>query len=518
MVAENLGAEVTYMESPKKSLPITQLVFAAALLILIIWSYWPVMVTLIKYLYRDDDYSFGLLIPFVVAYIVYLKWPEIQRGAWQPSWMGLLVIAFGFLLYLFGEILTSVYIPCFSFVVVLAGLLFLVGRGELVRLMSFPLLLLFLMIPSKTLIIRQISLHLQLISSILAAAILSGLGVPVLRQGNVIDLGVRQLQVVAACSGLRYILSLLTLGLIYCYFYQRRFWKAAVLIVSLIPAAIIANALRVAAMALVPALQEEGFWHDFTGWLIFIGCFGLLALLNWLLDYLWPNLRHSESTEAASEPPATLSRSSKSLSPYLIAALALVILLNLVPHRLAQAPAVPLLQSFDQFPLTLGPWQGKRSSLDPATIKVLGTKDYFDAAYVGPQNKPVSLWIAYYGNLKEAEGLQHTPMICMTGGGWDIKENKTIDMLPGKPVTYLLMQQGTGRLLVYYWFIQRGRWLPTENSTDIRLRIDSLWNRRADGALIRLTTPVDQDIQSAKERLADYAKLVVPLLPKFIPN
>lgn len=175
------------MEAKTKSFPIIPLISAAVLLSVIMWSYWPVLVTLIKYLYRDDDYSFGLLIPFVVAYIVYLKWPEIQQKSWQPSWLGLLIIAFGFCLYLFGEILTSVYIPCFSFVVVLAGLLFLVGRGELVRLMSFPLLLLFLMIPSKTLIIRQVSLHLQLISSVLSAAILSGLGVPVLRQGNVLD-------------------------------------------------------------------------------------------------------------------------------------------------------------------------------------------------------------------------------------------------------------------------------------------------------------------------------------------
>ncbi|MGO8763476.1 MAG: exosortase C-terminal domain/associated protein EpsI [Desulfobaccales bacterium] len=506
------------MEAKTKSFSLIPLISAVVLLSVLVWSYWPILVTLIKYLYRDDDYSFGLLIPFVVAYIVHLKWPEIQQKAWQPSWLGLLIIGFGFCLYLFGEILTSVYIPCFSFVVVLAGLLFLVGGGELVRLMSFPLLLLFLMIPSKTLIIRQISLHLQLISSILAAVILNGLGVPVLRQGNILDLGVRQLQVVAACSGLRYILSLLTLGLIYCFFYQRRFWKAAFLIVSLIPAAIIANALRVAAMALVPALQEEGFWHEFTGWLIFIGCFGVLILINWILNSFWPEVQPAESLAGTSKSPATGSRSGKSLSPYLIAALALVMLLNFVPHRLAEAPAVPLLQSFDRFPLTLGPWQGKRNYLDTAILKVLDTKDYFDANYTGPQNKSVSLWIAYYGNLQEAEGLQHTPMVCMTGSGWDIQENKTIDLLPGKPVTYLLMQQGAGRLLVYYWFIQRGHWLPTENSTDISLRINSLWNRRADGALIRLTTPVDPDIESAKARLADYAKLVVPLLSKFIPN
>jgi exosortase D (VPLPA-CTERM-specific) len=374
------------------------------------------------------------------------------------------------------------------------------------------------MIPSRTWFIRHISLQLQLISSKLAAGLLSGLGIPVLRQGNIIDLGVRQLQVVAACSGLRYILSLLTLGVIYCYFYQRRFWKAALLIVSLIPAAIIANALRVAAMALFPSLQQEGFWHNFSGWLIFMGCMGFLILFNRILNSLRPEVRQSESIETASEPPAPLSRSSKSLTPYLISALALALLLNSVPHRLAKAPNVPLLQSFDHFPLTLGPWQGKRSFIDPAIIQVLGTKDYFDATYIGPQNKPVSLWIAYYGNLKRKSALDHSPLACMAGGGWTIKDNNQVDMLPSKPVSYMLMEQGNERMVVFYWYIQRGRWLPNEYSIKFNLGLESLFKSRADGALIRLTTPVDQDVESAKERLSDYARLLLPLLDKFIAN
>lgn len=501
-----------------KSLPLIPLISTIALLTLVVWSYWPVLITLFKYIYRNDDYSFGLLIPFVVAYIVYLKWPEIQQQAWQPSWLGLLVIAGGFGIYILGEIFDSSYIPSFSFVVVLAGLLFLVGGWELVRFMGFPLFLLILMIPSNTWIIKHISLHLQLISSTLAAGLLSGLGIPVLRQGNIIDLGVHQLQVVAACSGLRYLLSLLTLGLIYCYFYQRRFWKAALLIVAVIPAAILANALRVSAMALVPALQEEGFLHEFTGWLIFIGCLGILILFNWILNYLWPDRRPRQNQTDTSKPPPPKTGASKSLSPYLIAALALVIGLNSVPHRLAQAPPVPLLQSFDHFPLTIGPWSGKRGYIDPATVKVLGTKDYLDATFVGPGNKTVSLWIAYYGNLRTQNALNHTPFYCMTGSGWAVKEERQIEMLPGMPVNYLLVQQGDDRQVVYYWFMQGGRWLPGMYTNQIYLGIDNLLRGRANGALIRLMTPVDPDVQSAKARLDDYARLVVPLLAKFIPQ
>jgi EpsI family protein len=193
-------------------------------------------------------------------------------------------------------------------------------------------------------------------------------------------------------------------------------------------------------------------------------------------------------------------------------------LLNSVPHRLAQSPSTPLIQSFDQFPLTLGPWEGRRGHIDDETVKVLGTKDYLDATFVGPANKTVSLWIAYYGNLKKQAGLVHTPFYCMTGSGWTIKEEGKIEMLPGKPVSYMLMEKGNERMVVYYWFIQRGRWLPSMYSNQIYLGIDNLLRGRANGALIRLMTPVDPDVQAAKERLNDYAKLLLPLLPKFIPN
>jgi exosortase D (VPLPA-CTERM-specific) len=517
-VAENLGAELTIMGSQKKSLPILPSVFAAALVLSIIWSYWPVLENLIRYIIKDDDYSFGLLIPFIVGYIVYLKWPEVQKNIWQPSWLGLLIIIFGYLLYISGETLTSFYISGFSLVIVISGFLFLLGGWKLFRLMGFPLILLFLMIPSDTWFIRRISLQLQLLSSQLAAGMLAWLGIPVLRQGNILDLGVRQLQVVAACSGLRYILSLLTLAVIFCYFYQRRLWKAAVLTAAMIPAAILANALRVTAMALYPSLQAEGFWHNFTGWLIFVGCFGVLVLLNWVLNRFWPDLRPPGASRTEPQSDLSLEVSRRSVTPCLIATLILVILLSPVPKRLAQVPTVPLLRSFNQFPLKIGPWRGQRGYVDDETIKVLGTSDYFEATFIGPENKPVTLWIAYYGNLKKRVGLAHSPLVCMTGGGWTLKQSREVEMLPGKPVNYMLMQEGDQRLVVYYWFIQRGRWLPNEYFNKLYLGLDSLLKRRADGALIRITTPVNADVESARKRLNDYAQVLVPILPKFLPD
>ena len=275
------------MDANTKPLSLFQLILVATLSLGIFWIYGPLLVGLLVWVARDEDFSYGLLLPLVSVYMIYLKIPELRRRPWRPSWIGLLILALGFSLYLAGELVTDTYLPYVSFFVVLSGGVFLLGGSGIFRQLAFPILILILMVPLPVFVTQQLTLPLQLISSRLAAEFLLACGIPLVRHGNVIDLGVRQLQVVAACSGLRYLLALLALALIYGYFYQRRPWKASVLLISIIPTTIVANALRVAGMGLFPAFQE-GFWHGFSGWLIFIFCFGWLTLLNRLMDY-WQN-------------------------------------------------------------------------------------------------------------------------------------------------------------------------------------------------------------------------------------
>jgi exosortase D (VPLPA-CTERM-specific) len=363
---------------------------------------------------------------------------------------------------------------------------------------------------------------LQLISSRLAASFLSSLGYVLIRKGNVIDLGVRQLQVVDACSGLRYILSLFSLGVIYCYFYQRRIWKIAILLISLIPAAILANALRVALMGIYPSLLE-GFLHTFSGWLIFIFCFGFLALLNLILDKQFPpnplsgsqNDPSSEKTDV--KGPHT--HAHKSFTPYLLAAVILVSGMGPLTHRLSLAPPVPLLQSFDEFPLHIGPFQGSRKYLDPAMAKVVGADDYLEAVYSNNHHVPVSLWIAYFENQKKkVSGRIHSPLVCLPGAGWKILESKIINLSPGHPVRFLLMERGGVKQVVYFWYYQRGRWLASEYPAKFYMGWDGLWRHRNDGAIVRLITPVERDVDQARNRITYFGHQLIPLLPRFIPQ
>ncbi len=493
-----------------------QAVLALILSFALFWFYWPALVSLANSLTGNEDYSFGLLLPLVSGYIVYLKWPKLRQQAWQPSWMGLAIMFFGFGFYILGDLAAAGYFPPFSFMVVVTGLLWLLGGWGMVRELAFPLFLLFFMIPLPTMVMKSLTLPLQLISSQLAAGMLQSIGILVVRQGNVIDLGVRQLQVVDACSGLRYLLSLSALGLIYCYFYQRRLWKAAILFLCLIPAAILANALRVAAMGIFPALQA-GFWHSFSGWLIFIFCFGLLALVNWLVNYLRPPVLSTAAAETPASAAASPSVSRPRFGLYLAAALALVLVAGQMAHRLAQAPAVPLLQSFDNFPLQLGAYQGRRAYLDEAMARAVGADAYLEANYSSAEQGTVALWIAYFESQSmKVEGRIHSPLVCLTGGGWSILESKIVDVAPGLQVRYLLMEQAGSREVVYYWYLQQGYWLAGEYSSRLFMGWNGLVKRRNDGAMVRLITPAGPDVAQARERLAAFARLLVPVLPQFI--
>jgi exosortase D (VPLPA-CTERM-specific) len=494
------------------------LVFGAFLTLGVCVVYWPVLTHLVQQLASDEDFSYGLLLPFVSAYLVYLRWPELRREPWQPSWIGLVVMGLGLIMYLVGKLAAEFYSTRVSFPIFIAGILLLTGGWKILRLLAFPLLLLILMLPLPGIITGTLTLPLQLISSNLAAMFLRALGYPLVLQGNVIDLGVRQLQVVAACSGLRYILSLLALGIIYCYFFQRRPWKGAILLISLVPAAILANAVRVAAMGIYPALQE-GFWHSFTGWLIFIFCFGFLGLLNWGLDYLEPQTQESapaqNSPAEAGMPP---SRVPSSYTPFLIASLAMIVLSGSLIYTIGSPRRVPMIQSFDHFPLQIGPWQGRRTYMDPQIFERTDADSYFDADFSNSGREPVSLYIAHYESQASAGGLGHNPANCMTGSGWKTLESGTTRIAPNLPANYLLLERQGVRLLVYYWNIQQGQWEALSSARVYKFYtiFSALRRHRSDWALIRLIAPVNSDVQAARERLATFGQQLVPLLPQFI--
>jgi exosortase D (VPLPA-CTERM-specific) len=488
------------------------------LVAIIIWFYWNTLSKMIMFIIGNDDYSYGLLIPLISGYIIYQKWPQVRNTAWQPSWWGLFIIIIALGLNIMGEIAADLYVPRVSFVISLAGILVLLGGWRLLRLFIFPVLLLIMMIPLPDLITKALTLPLQLISSQLATGILQLIGVPVFRQGNIIDLGVRQMQIVDACSGLRYILALLALGVIYCYFFQRKPWKIFILILMLIPATIFANALRIAGMGIYPILLV-GFWHAFSGWLIFVFCFGILAGVNYCLNRLSPPVDDELSVNDL-KPAAVVAAPEKKavLWRYVLAAILIMLLVIPITQRASYAPNYPLKEGFDNFPLIIDSWKGRHVHIDPEMVAVTQSHAHLNAEYLNPEQGPVYLWIVYYETQKKAGGFVHSPKGCFVSSGWEIEQAKTVDIAEGKPVNWMVVNRMGEKLLVYYWFLQRGRWIADETKNKIFMAYDGFLRRRTDGAMIRLITPIGRNLEAAQNRLTSFARELAPQLNKFIPD
>jgi exosortase A len=246
----------------------------------------------VKYLVSDwinlPDFSHGFLIPIVSLYFVYERRKQFSVLSPSSNWAGLGLIIFGILLLLLGNLATEYFTMRFSMLVVFGGIiLFLLGK-DFFKTLLFPIIFLIFMIPIPSILMDRITFPMQLFASKVAANTLYLVGIPILREGNVMLLANTSLEVAEACSGIRSLISLLTLSVVFAYLTQKVTWKRVILVLSTFPIAIIANAARVSGTGILAHRYgdrvAQGFFHGFSGWILFVVAFVSLFLLGALLS------------------------------------------------------------------------------------------------------------------------------------------------------------------------------------------------------------------------------------------
>jgi len=231
----------------------------------------------------DDNYSHGF---FVLPLAVFFAWERraaLRTAVARPSLAGLILIAASLVLLLAGRLGSELFLTRVSLIGVLAGTVLYVWGREHLRVLAFPIAFLLLMVPLPAILFNKIALPLQLLASRVGEMAISAAGIPVVREGNVLQLPTRDLEVAEACSGIRSLVSLLMLGIVLGYFTERRTGARVIVALAAVPIAIAANAARVAgtglASELVSPAAAEGFFHAFSGWLMFVVAFaGLLSV------------------------------------------------------------------------------------------------------------------------------------------------------------------------------------------------------------------------------------------------
>ncbi len=255
--------------------------------------YWRVGAKLIHDWATDDNYSHGFLIVPLAGYFAWERRDQLRRLPLAPRSWGLLIVGGSVAVLIAGLLGAELFLTRIALIgTLVGGILFVLGWQHL-QVLLFPLGILLLMIPIPAIIFNQIVFPLQLLASRVGEASLSAAGVPVLREGNVIILANTSLEVAEACSGIRSLVSLLTLGIVYGYFVDRRPGVRTAIALSSIPVAIVANGLRVAGTGFAahffgPA-AAEGFFHTFSGWLVFVFAFVLLFAVVRTLQWLFPS-------------------------------------------------------------------------------------------------------------------------------------------------------------------------------------------------------------------------------------
>ena len=260
--------------------------------LLIAWLYLPIITHLAAQWWHDPNFSHGFFVPAFSAYVVWQDRVRLASLSPKPSWWGLPIILFGLIMLVLGDLGAELFLSRTSLLVLIAGLVtFLLGWNYL-RAVFFPLAFLILMIPVPAIVFNQITFPLQLIASRIASTVLPALGVPVLREGNIIGLPLMQLEVAEACSGIRSLMSLTTLAIIYGYVMESRIWTRVVLALASLPIAVATNSLRIVGTGLLVQYWDpdkaEGFFHAFSGWLIFVMSLIMLFLFHYFLRMVLP--------------------------------------------------------------------------------------------------------------------------------------------------------------------------------------------------------------------------------------
>ena len=298
----------------------------------IAFAYAIVLVKLFRDWWNDENYSHGLLIPFIIGYIIWAQRDRLARTTAHPSVLlgGAAIVLALFSLWV-GVAGAELYTQRLSLILLLVGIIVYFWGLNLLRLLLVPLSLLFLAMPIPAIVFNKIAFPLQLFASRCAVWSMSMIGIPVLRQGNIIELkplnsfDTKKLEVVEACSGIRSLMTLLTLAVVFAYFSHSPsddppdsgkrfgwlrsywFWRSAILVISAVPIAILTNAFRVSGTGVLAhyygTAVADGFFHTFSGWAIYIVAFILLFGIGMLLDRFKPAQADGEPVPRKSPAP-----------------------------------------------------------------------------------------------------------------------------------------------------------------------------------------------------------------------
>lgn len=504
---------------------------AIALLLLGAWLYGEILGRLLLQWigpHSDPNFAHGIFVPLFALFVLWQDRARLRAVPVAPSWAGFPVLVVGLVTLIFGKLGAEIFLQRFSLLILLAGLIILFCGWTFFRAALFPWAVLILMIPLPTLIIQQVTFPLQLLASKLATEFLEVVRVPVLREGNLIQLAKMPLDVAEACSGIRSLLTLVTLAIIYGYLMETRIWVRVLLACCAVPIAVIANSFRIFGTGILVQFWDpdkaEGFFHTFQGLVIFVVALAMLRAVHHLICLVWKIDPVAAATSPQEKPRFDNTWTARPGNAHFWSA-ALLMLgtaagLQAHSHNEYLPPRVPL----TAMPSQIDGWTGTDVPIDEETRKILGNgefllRDYADAG----KTQEINLYIAYFPT-QRSNDTPHSPNHCLPGAGW-VPTSKGIIRLARPDGSSVLVNRevvtrGGERQLMLYWYQAHGRVVASDYRNKYYLVADAIRMNRSDGSMVRLMTPMfeGESAEAAQTRMMLLGSQVLPTLDNYIPR
>ncbi len=494
-------------------------------LLLIGWLYGSILAHLLLQWINDKDFSHGIFVPIFALYVIWQDRKELTAIAPAPSWAGLPLVVLSMVVLVLGVLGADIFLPRVSLLILLAGLIILFRGWKFFHAVLFPWAFLILMIPIPALIMNRVTFPLQLLASKLSAALLELVGVVVLVGGNILTLASgRQLDVAEACSGIRSLLTLVTLAIIYGYLMETRTWVRVVLVCLTVPIVVVANSFRVFATGLLLQFgyidEAEGVPHAVAGVLIFAVALMMLFALNRVISLIWKSGPAATRNVAYLKEQPTREMRGK-VGPFrswVVTALMLATAIGLQAHSSEDVKHVGSL------PSQIGGWTGRDIPISQEDLDILGPGEYLRRDYENEsQPQPITLYVPFLPSQKAGDTI-HSPDHCLLGEGWFPISREEIQLTrpDGSPMPvdrYVVSKSGQ-RWLVLYWFQANGRVVASEWRAKYYLIFDSIRMNRSDGGMVRLMTPMldGESPDSAQMRMMKLVWQLLPLLDRYMPR
>lgn len=487
--------------------------------------YRPVIIKLVTDWWTDTYYLHGFLVIPIALYFVWERRDRLRDALRKPSVQGLFVVLASVATLIAGILGAELFLTRISLVGLAAGTVLFVFGWQHLRRLAFPLAFLILMIPIPTIAFNQVAWPLQLLASQLGVSALQMCAIPVLREGSLIELANTTLEIAEACSDIRSMVSLLTMGIVYGYFADSRTWVRVTVALAIIPIAVVMNSARVFGTGVAANYYGPeaamSFFRAFSGWILLVAAFVILFLTTRMLLLVTPH-RAPALQPVASGALRDTTRSTSVIRLIIVAA-CLLTGWGYLGHA-SRAESRPARESLARLPMTIDTWHGRdEPPFEKDELDLLGVDDYVLRSYFRESSLPVGLYAGYFYTQRQGDSI-HSPLNCLPGVGWQLFERGrvTIDVHTtssagvSRPieVNRIVIVNGTNKQLVLYWYQSHDRVVASEYWGKVYTVLDAVRYNRTDAALVRVIVPLpDGESAPAAETVAvSFVQSMFPLL------